>query len=80
MKGSFEVAVVWFLDHNASLGRDLGIDNVLQLACEVRQADRTKSNMETVQAGPVIRETKTRAQMAREKAKHQADDLETALV
>ena len=38
VKGLFEVAVAIFFDHYALLGRDLGIDSVLQLACDVRMA------------------------------------------
>ena len=71
----FEVAVARFLDHNAPLGRDLGMDSVLQLACDVRMT----SNNCTEPTQSAIGATQTRAQVAREAAQQEADDRATAL-
>ena len=61
VKGLFEVPVARFLDRNALLGRDLGIDSVLQLACDAR----ITSNNCTEPTQSAIKATKTRAQAAR---------------
>ena len=77
VKGTFEVAVARVLDQDALLGRDLGVDEILKLACQVRETYRERGVEETLPPQSVIRETRTRAQLAKERAGQAADDLAT---
>ena len=65
------------LDQDALLGRDLGVDEILKLACQVRETYRERGVGRILPPQSVIRETRTRAQVAKEKAEQAADDLAT---
>ena len=77
VKGTFEVAVARLLDQDALLGSELGVDAILKLACQVRETYRERSVEETLLPQSVIRETRTGAQVAKEREEQAADDLAT---